>query len=572
MTYPSKNSKESLIKTSYAYLKTYNQWYIYIATYIVYIGCGMIIDLIMALMVSQSTMSYFGYYIILTFIHKCLSYVTKSFEISIENTISKNFIRDNYNMYDRMTFTSKNKLSVHDFRQKMNDARWPINSIIVWGLPEVIESVTTIISFIIILISVKQYMLGGIIFVLNCLAGMFLIRPLQKKISEFRKTFRKKIQKLNSIIRSNLEMFQNKHKSVNDMLKDEFSIADINCEQYWYYISFIVGITNALPLIYCYYYMTNINQLLIIIQFSGHLKSVVSSLTGFMNQYGKLDADYASGFNMWQNATFGDIPENLDIPDQLIIQDVCVERKNFVLKLDRLLPNITINKGDKILIQGSSGHGKSTFLNALTGKIPGIILDKGMPENYYHSVSEFYQGLVGNLPVTDVSIRFLFDNESDDNLIKTCMKLCYIDNILDTLSTNSSIGETKNGHFVIEMEKLINSYTQSNPLDCDINKSLSGGQIARLACAIRVYHMIKYNRDMMIFDEFDHGSDAEIAYQIVDNLIKKFPNKTLIFVSHLELISIVQKWDLILNINNGVISNGIAEINILEKIKHYKAL
>jgi ABC-type transport system involved in cytochrome bd biosynthesis fused ATPase/permease subunit len=47
----------------------------------------------------------------------------------------------------------------------------------------------------------------------------------------------------------------------------------------------------------------------------------------------------------------------------------------------------------------------------------------------------------------------------------------------------------------------------------------------------------------LILDEPEQGSDPEIAYNIIDNIFKKFPEKMIIVISHLELIHIKYKWD-----------------------------
>jgi ABC-type bacteriocin/lantibiotic exporter with double-glycine peptidase domain len=574
----------------------------YVLVYILYIGCNVAIDLLMASMVNTGSLDLLGTYIVLTLGYRALLYTTKAIERHVELHMKRSFIKNVYEMYDLMTFESKNKTSAQDFRTKSHDAKFSITSIITWGIPTIIETGTTILTFILVLCSLHQYSLAFLVLSLNCASVYFLILPIQAKIGEFRKTIRKRVQRFLSILRAKLEQFQNKNKTVEDMIQTEYEMIDTTCEVYWNYITTIVGVTNALPLIYCYYCISDVKQLLLIIQFSGHLKSVVSGMTGFMNNYSRLDSEYNSDYEMWSNAKFGERPSNEELPNQLVIKSVLVERKSFKLQMSPSLPEIAIKQGDKILIQGKSGHGKSTFLNAFTGKLENAAqLNVFKPENFYHTVSEFYQGLVGNLPTIDVTVRFLFDDEKKDDIITMCLDLACASDILaglkkadlkgkkaDLKDKKADLKDKKtNSTDLHEQEFALIDILGNEPfiekkenddddiqskLDIDINQALSGGQKARLAVAIRIYYMLKHGKQILILDEFDHGSDADVAYQIVENLFKAFPNKTLIFVSHLELISIVQKWDTILNIQDGIISLGNPNYDILKRLQQFTSL
>jgi ABC-type transport system involved in cytochrome bd biosynthesis fused ATPase/permease subunit len=207
---------------------------------------------------------------------------------------------------------------------------------------------------------------------------------------------------------------------------------------------------------------------------------------------------------------------------------------------------LTINIGDKILIKGRSGHGKSTFINALMGKIDGLILDKHQPENYYHVFVEFYQNIREKLPTSAISIRELFDNEPNNSLIMKCLITCFPnDDIEKILNTKS------------KMDNYISINISIDPLDININERLSGGEKARLALATRIYQMLtKPNKSILILDEPEQGSDTEVAIQIINNIFELFKDKTILMISHICDCNLAQlniKWDKKIKIHNGII-------------------
>ena len=57
----------------------------------------------------------------------------------------------------------------------------------------------------------------------------------------------------------------------------------------------------------------------------------------------------------------------------------------------------------------------------------------------------------------------------------------------------------------------------------------------------------------MILDEPESGSDPDIAYKMIYNILKNTPNTILIIISHLEKIKKKFIWDKILYIKNGII-------------------
>ena len=65
--------------------------------------------------------------------------------------------------------------------------------------------------------------------------------------------------------------------------------------------------------------------------------------------------------------------------------------------------------------------------------------------------------------------------------------------------------------------------------------------------------MIKYNKKVLILDELEQDLNSAIAYQIIENLLEKFSEKTIIVISHLETISERFQWSTKLQVRNEVV-------------------
>lgn len=162
-----------------------------------------------------------------------------------------------------------------------------------------------------------------------------------------------------------------------------------------------------------------------------------------------------------------------------------------------------------------SGTGKTTFINALFGKIKGVVLNENNPENYYAGVVEFYQNIKEKLPTSKITVRQLFFDEPNDKIIWRCLEMAQV---------NEWISD----------------------FDIMINNKISGGQKTRLALATRLYQLLSNPRIKKIFviDEPEQGSDPDVAYKIVATIKEycKENSVTLLIISHLEQLENNKEW------------------------------
>ena len=193
-----------------------------------------------------------------------------------------------------------------------------------------------------------------------------------------------------------------------------------------------------------------------------------------------------------------------------------------------------ILKGEKIILTGPSGSGKSSILYAFLGLIPvssgKIMIDSEKVFPDFYPLSPTAVGYVPQSP--KIFGRTIIDNitgseECDSTAIKRasfCAQLVGLDEIIDLEDTDWFYFETG-----------------------DNGSRLSGGQRQRIAIARAIFN----DPEILVFDEATSALDKKGERMIIKNLIKNFDKKTLIVISHNPLI--FDLFDKVYVITNGSI-------------------
>lgn len=171
--------------------------------------------------------------------------------------------------------------------------------------------------------------------------------------------------------------------------------------------------------------------------------------------------------------------------------------------------NISIEPGEKILIHGRSGSGKSTFAKLLNGNLK-------------------------------LSNKKLFIDERDINRYKLAdlrKNICYISNnemlFTDTISNNILIDKKDDEFDEIVKICMVDEFVENKNLAYDLlieenGFNLSGGQKQRIALARSLLN----NANIFILDEALNQVDVERERKILSNIFTKYKNKTFIYISH----------------------------------------
>jgi ABC-type bacteriocin/lantibiotic exporter with double-glycine peptidase domain len=174
--------------------------------------------------------------------------------------------------------------------------------------------------------------------------------------------------------------------------------------------------------------------------------------------------------------------------------------------------NYSIKKGDKVLVSGNSGTGKSTFLNILSG------MSKPESGKILYDNKDIYRryslkpGVIGY--VTQHNLIFAGN---------------VIENICFKKKSKLTINELKNLQKIIKVLNLQNIGENLEELNLTIDApEISGGQKQRIAIARVLYS----NPQILVLDESTSALDINSERSIIENILKYYPKLTLILSSH----------------------------------------
>ena len=101
-------------------------------------------------------------------------------------------------------------------------------------------------------------------------------------------------------------------------------------------------------------------------------------------------------------------------------------------------------------------------------------------------------------------------------------------------------GSTQPSHIAFELTKITTKARELSECADDVfGARVSGGELTRLNLARRLIKFINEDASILIFDEPEQGIGADLACEIIKNVINycKKHNKAFIFASHLENVA-----------------------------------
>ncbi len=220
-------------------------------------------------------------------------------------------------------------------------------------------------------------------------------------------------------------------------------------------------------------------------------------------------------------------------------------------KEKKLIENLSlkIKKDQKIALVGESGSGKSTIIKLIMGLIKcqegQILIDKNNLSEL--NLNEFYDNVSyvsQESPIFDGTLRenIVLDKEVADSKIKEILKLVCLEKLLNRLEKGL---DTELGEKGIRM---------------------SGGERQRVSLARLFFDKSK----IIILDEATSAMDNITEKQVMENILKRLKNKTIIIIAH--RLETIKDVDNIFLIRDGKILEQGTYQELLKENTYFKEL
>lgn len=395
-------------------------------------------------------------------------------------------------------------------------------------IPSILSMITSLICAIILLFQISQQFVGIL------LLGGIILFVVINLLKPYLKNIHKKVQEANGNVRLFFkEVFENLlvikiFQAENPILKkcDELQHKkyEIQMKQRSLSIASNTGLNAIFQIVYIYALVWSAYLLFKKNITVGGLTSIVQLVTQIQVPIISLSRYVQNVFNMIGSAERIIELENIEkdvIVDEIDsnqlydnLDSIVVENVDFTYKNKKIFKqiNLTVTKGENIVIFGESGIGKSTLLKLILGIIKndtGHIYFK-LKDGSKQSINVDTRNMFSYVPqgklILSGSIRenitFVNPNISDDDLDKALEISCcksFIDQLEHGLDTK--IGER--------------------------GKGLSEGQLQRIAIA----RAIASKAPILILDEITSSLDSKTEEAVIQN-IKNMKDITCIIVTH----------------------------------------
>lgn len=260
------------------------------------------------------------------------------------------------------------------------------------------------------------------------------------------------------------------------------------------------------------YYVINHNMSFInLIIFNTLINYFIDPIKKILSYLPKIDFFRAS---FWKTRNFIDLEtENLGVLEPFKLSDIFISNVSFSYNNYKMILNnfsLIIKKGEKIMIKGKSGNGKSTLCKLLNrslelenGEI--YIGDKNIKDYSLKTIRNniVYVGQKEFLYTDTIKNNILFYNDDLEKFEKVC-NICLINKIVSKKQFRYDFGI------------------------CNDSSNISGGEKQRIILA----RALMNNFEILILDEALSETDYETEKTIIKNIIECFPEKTIIYVSH----------------------------------------
>lgn len=500
-----KTPKENLLAQGTTMFWEYTMWWQKILV-VFFLTLMLIIPLLtnwmnVQMVQGSNAMSFAVIFVIVRIMERLIDVLRNCFLLRIASALQSIFLRCGITHYASLSKPSRLSNPAYNFMKFLQEASWSINHLIEWGIYAMGSMVGQSVSAGILLFVFDLEWIDYIILPIAIAIAFFAIRKLQKILTERQEISREIGEKTTDLEQLKAIGLQNGDIGADEIIN--FLLNQIHYDNYFVrplynYIGSTLDITLELvALAYAIYLPTDrafVAKLVLIRTISSALNSVTHFLSQYNRYYNKY-LKYRKHFD--KELSYDENREQLSLPEQgLEITNISIRRgDNYSIEGE----NIAIELGKHILIQGPSGAGKTSFVDAIRGFISGITLSTGVPGNYSHHIYMHAQSCASSVQLTSVSLADLFDttNPSDFERIGELLEIVFSES---------------------ELTRILENISKEQPFQTKIDGKLSGGQQARIFIALTLWNIEKYSSKITIFDEIESALDSGNRVSVLKKL------------------------------------------------------
>jgi ABC-type transport system involved in cytochrome bd biosynthesis fused ATPase/permease subunit len=431
-------------------------------------------------------------------------------KLTVKNHIRNKFIIDGWRKYEKLSLIDKNLINIHDYKDKLVTVANSIALVIDWGLHECMVLIKTLA----ILFYVSQNHSVVVLILCSLSIYNFVFRVAEINFRKQHKEYQKQIIGMRREANQRIMLLQFAHtqtEDIEDILQRKIFVSK-KSDRGWNYMARSIDYINFTNFLILVYLQSEVSKLQTVLLMSVFVKfsTAVKWIVRFSHSLQRGEDSYKEYIEMFKNAKFSPLPIQKTFPKIMKINDIDIDLGDVKLKL---VSSFSLHRGDRILITGPSGGGKTTTLHAIRGLIPGVTLAKDKSGNFVKEFVELCESLY-NMDFAKSTVKKLCVQRKDDvfssKLARKCLKICCVDYWSDKLKDDDEFGG-----------------------------KISTGEKSRVIIALLVlYPVIYFNKKVLILDEPERGLDPPVAYKVLSNILsnRDLRNKIIIIVSHLEKI------------------------------------
>ncbi len=434
-------------------------------------------------------------------------------KLVVKKKIRTKFILDRWKQYESLSLIDKNRISTYEHREKLNSTADALVLIIDWGLHEFIILLKTIFM----LFCISQSYTTLVLMTLSSTSIYYLIfRKAEANFRIIHKNIHKKLLNLRMMLNQRIRMLNFGHTKVTDIeeVMSEHVTLSKKSDRGWNHMAKsidYINFSNLLILIWMYDSTSHVQTVLLMTVFN-KVSRAINWVLRFSHSLQRGEDSYSEYLNLFKDVNYDPLPKQLQMPSIVTIKSIDIHLGQLKISNDQI-KSLKIQFGDRILITGPSGAGKTTTLRAIRGLIPGVTIDKHLPSNYINEYIELCDDL-HKINFSRASIETLCTPKKNDifdqNLAFKCLETCCIKYWSDRFTVKESF-----------------------------HGKISSGEKCRVIMALLVlYPLIHFNKRVLILDEPEKSLDPVIAYKVLSNILTlpECKNKIIFVVSHLEKI------------------------------------